>query len=329
MGVRIIFSVVLLGFIVVAIFFYLSMLEDKNYDLQRVLYDGNEQLTGTIYLSGSLSNTSGTSIYEADVTTGSLEQKKYVGSEVEYNIQHIPQKNALTLASYDGASTASIIYQVGNDTQVVDFPARYKRNPKISPDGKKIAFAATVADYVDSDGFDPQKWNIVVYDIASEDFDIVANGMMPMWGPESRYLLFFNENGVNLFDETKSSIKSVIGINGEYGGQIKVNVSNSGWRLAWTTPSTGELILYDISSYDPFSAVISKRVSVSSDTDLYWPVFSPGDRYIAVQAADGERNDLSNQRLLVYDVVDDAFSEIRSLKEFDFLRLFTDDWQHN
>ena len=281
--------------------------------------------------------------------------KSRVISVYSYNINSTKFKNLL-LSKYlnisskispDGKQIAFARYKngviqifvtdiaTGNSKKISENNIRYKREPIWSPNGNSIAYIA----YNGKNGnnsHNPESWKVYVVGVGSnaENERFITNGYNPIFSPNGNSLLVLKNKGLFLYNLTKDAkpIK-VWGVLGEkeFGAYIhshmKLSLSNNGKMLAWSDHHRlpkGGLTLFTISSWKPFSMKIKKQLSGG----FIFSVFSPNDKYLAVETYDeGQNSQLINGRVLVYNIDTFDFKNVFNLGGFSVRLLWLTDWR--
>lgn len=199
-----------------------------------------------------------------------------------------------------------------------------KRLARWSPDGTQIAYMA----YSDEEGNDkpdpePNAWNIHIVGLDGVG-TLVSQGVQPKWSPDGSQLLFLKNDGLYIYNLRDGSITKGIDL-GSIKRNTKYDISKDGSILAMTWTQTRDLILYEISSWEPFKAAIIRRIAYSDNTTgAAWPVFSPDDRYLAVQF-NNSRTGIP--RVDVYELENFMRKELIDLSNYKWDFSFVTDWR--
>lgn len=212
----------------------------------------------------------------------------------------------------------------GETAKITDSSDRLlKRTPKWSPDGNKIAFAAR-DHYLEPLG-DPNTWNVYVTDLNGNE-ELVTTGLYPHWTDEN-HMMVLRSDGIYLVDtDLKDYWRILTPASGiDISQFFQFDVSPNHELLALTDPRTKELLLFKITKWDPFTKELI--TSISSNTSMYWPMFSPGSNYVAVLSLEDSLTDEQKIQLIIYDVHTSAAVATHDLSSFNSDFMFIDDWR--
>ncbi|NQV93505.1 PD40 domain-containing protein [Candidatus Kaiserbacteria bacterium] len=250
-----------------------------------------------------------------------------------------PNGDRLAFARYGGDEVMHIFV---TDQERKDFKRisknklSFKREPTWSPDGSSIAYVAFEED--GSDAHDPEGWQVYVADTRSgdtkKDERLITRGYNPIFSPDGNSLLLIKNEGLYLYDLTQNKepekVWGVLG--GEDSGShmhshMKLSLSHDAKTLAWSDHHklpNGGLTLFSITSWSPFSIEVKKQI----DNYIIYNIFSPDDKYLAVQVADEALDgQLINGRVLVYNLDTFDFKNILDLRGFNVDFMWLTDWR--
>ncbi len=200
-----------------------------------------------------------------------------------------------------------------------------KRNPVWSHDGTRIAFAAK--DNSDGDDVSVESWGVYVYETSTLSLDFVSKGTNPIFLPDDSLLILKND-GIHRVVQNTGADTLVLPAS-DPRANMRFDVSPDGTKLAWVLPIIDRINILEISSLEPFVATPMQSIY----GDAFWPVFSPGGEYLAVQAFDWEGEEGAgrypvNQRLTIYSLKEESWVPlVLDLTSFDQDALFITDWR--
>ncbi|MEK7178915.1 MAG: hypothetical protein AAB727_01525 [Patescibacteria group bacterium] len=210
-----------------------------------------------------------------------------------------------------------------------------KRLPQWSPKGTEIVFNGREQGIGSFSADNLEGWGIYVTDLNGNERR-VTSGAYPHWSPAGDALIFLRDDGLYVYNFLSKRNIKVYSLSEEH---VKINtklgVSGDGSLLALSNPNTADVSVFKIISWNPFQMQLIKRLSErtpdGSVTDFYWPVFSPDNRYLALQATERDvasRAFPKNPRIVVYELSDFKQKVIGSLGGFNFDLAFTTDWRY-
>ncbi len=176
--------------------------------------------------------------------------------------------------------------------------------------------------------------SIKVYDPKTETTALeIKNAMKPFWTPDGTNLVYLQKDGIHARDWKTSADTLLISV-ADYNPETRyldanthIGMSPDGHYLAWTTPATGSLHIFEVTSWSPFVWKTIQR-DVVPGTQFYWPVFSPDSQFIATQAIDGDPliGERTNARMEIRALGSNTVVRSYPLDDFDFNKLFNDTW---
>ena len=351
----------ILGWLILALFlvifgvsvflFIIKMMEEK---------DLFADLSGRVYLTLAPEGTREADLYYFDLETRSMNKviedgfTKYTsrfspsGDTIAYMAAVLDKKAPLrperkgresfpfrgTLQLYVRDMNTGDVKQLTNDVVSEEHLAG-KRLPRWSPDGKQIAFSAQrlkAKQYNLVSPLEPNSWDVFIADLDG-NIEHAYSGLYSFWSPDGDKLLYLRNDGLyvyNIEDKDSAKVHPVVG--GEASAGMKLDVSGNGTYLAWghsaSRPIKG-LRLYFIVSWEPFFLQQIKRID-TNNTLVMWPVFSPDNHYFVTQEVEllnEEPRELSNLRLMVYDLETFSNTKLSSLEEYNFDVSYITDWR--
>ncbi len=197
--------------------------------------------------------------------------------------------------------------------QITKGPEALKREPVISPLGSAIAYVA-LRGATTTDPELPDNWDVYLTDLSGHAAKI-AQGVNPLFSPDGTKLLILKNDGLHLYDITNVTHAKEIGlvaraVGGRASQTMKLALSRDGALLAWSSPGKENVIITKITSWDPFSLAPFKTLPVKA----YWSVFSPDDRYLALQQIKvSSRTGLEYAVVSMFDLGSEATSTLPSV----------------
>lgn len=200
-----------------------------------------------------------------------------------------------------------------------------KREAKWAPSGNEIVFIAQ--DNVDSNGFIPDDWSIYTTDLDGNE-TFITEGTHPLYSPDGKKLIVLKNDGLYLFDIESKGGEKIWNVAGDMAfANMQFDISWENNLLAWSAPDKGEVVLFKINSWEPFSAQIIKKL----DIHAFWPVFSLEGNYLVMEEVDWPENSEGepiNPRLVIYDM--ETFERDKDfyvdLSEYMQTSMWVNDW---
>ena len=235
--------------------------------------------------------------YSYSLTDGTKMRYRVSGDFDPYAVNYSPDGTKLAYALFDGATNESSIYigtatpnaqtgelDIGNAQKISQTSLPESRDPVWSSDGTKIAYEAK---YTTMDWEIPESWTIYVNDLQGNE-QTVGNGYAPVFSPDGATLLFLKNDGVYLYHLTGDNAHQTEKVNllSTAEGKVvsahgKLALSHDGQWLIWTDHIIGRLLVFRVSSWNPFAVAFEKGI----DASAIWSQFSPDDHYLAVEVA--------------------------------------------
>lgn len=251
---------------------------------------------GKVYLSlvpGSGSAPSG--IYTYTLASGSLHR---VLAEINrmlpsYYINSSPTpSNDGTLITFVRRKNSELIPQIYTALpdgtvikQITASPEPLKRAPVLSPDKKHITFEASSDGSISSAeiGGTPDDWGVYLADMSGNTFYVTA-GTNPLFSPDGTKLLVLKNDGFHLLDirnprKAKDAGLVLHVIGSDVYHWTRASLSHDGTRIVWAVPSTKQIFVAKILSWNAFSVVPEKTIDIAA----YQAVFSPDDNQLALE----------------------------------------------
>ena len=175
-----------------------------------------------------------------------------------------------------------------------------------------------------------ENWEIAIINPDTDVLiDTVKNAYNPQWSPDGKELLFLKKDGLYLYNlSLRTQVKVISTSGGEVIATSMINLSNEGTHLVWTTAKSGLITMSEITSWSPF-VIVELGYIQASETEFYWPIFSPSGDYYAVQAIDTLKEGSfvrENSRIEIRATEGKTVQYVHKMDDFAFNGLFTDDW---
>ena len=174
-------------------------------------------------------------------------------------------------------------------------------------------------------------WETVIFKPDTDEVVRVIDGAyQPQWSPDGSKLIYLKVDGLYITTLDSKEEKKLVAVpdGGLVTATSMITLSLDGSKLLWTTAKVGVISLFKIDSWDTFAIAEIGRIQ-ASNTEFYWPVFSPDGAFYAVQAIDQLKgNDLErkNPRLEIRPTMSRTKVLTYPLAGFDFNQLFSDEW---
>ena len=108
---------------------------------------------------------------------------------------------------------------------------------------------------------------------------------------------------------------------------MRFDASRDGRKIVWTIPSQHTVFVFDVASWAPFAVSNTKTI----DTSAFSPIFSPGGDFVALLSFDWGDVDgkkiVTDQRLSVYSLFANDWTNTFDLTPFDGRRIYITDWR--
>lgn len=306
-----------------------------------------DTLSGTLYLTLAPQGDRATDLYQFDVKTHQF-TKMFDDNFIKYTGKFSPssEKMAFASATLDRSSDFFLpskeflqvnIYDknTGAITKLTDTNTLNKRIGGWSPDGQSIAFISRASTLYSNNEeatesfYKPDDWSLDTVDVNGEVKHIDV-GTSPLWSPDGAQLLFLKSDGLYVHTLSKGTSEKVYPLPEKFvATNMKLGLSHDGMHLALGFPNKNQLLIFEILSWNPFSLKLANEITRGGKS-IFWPVFSPDNRYIVFQEADSNPDysqTLSNPRFMAYDMVTSRYLELTKLDQYNFDFSFIDDWR--
>lgn len=204
-------------------------------------------------------------------------------------------------------------------------------NASISPDGTQYTFEVPPEDdeLIDDDSpvLDPSNWSIYLGSVEGGDPQLIAHGTYAHFSPDGVRILYTGREGFRIYDTALKTDTLVVPVHGGIATiHFRSDVSGDGKSFAMTNAPRGEVVVWDIASWNPFTLVNEQAFALHA----FWPVLSFNGRQLAVQQVDWHENDPlrapDNARLTIIDRVTERIEDVADLAAFDQESLFVSEW---
>lgn len=298
-----------------------------------------EELSGKIYMSlaPAYGDHSSLDIYSYDTKWDFFSQETDEENREFYTSKISPDGTKMAVASLLNASenasgTAELFIRtiVNGDNEEVRTlePLIEKRNPTWSADGAYVAFVARAS--AEADFYLPETWSVYVYKIGSDaNAKLLTEGANPIFLPDGN-LAVLKHDGIYYVNRTSGEATRTPLVEGESWINTKFDISRDGTKVALALPINKEVFVVPIASWAPFRF---GGESTLIPTPAFWPVFSPGGDYLAMQVFEWNEEwtptttpIATEQRLMVYSLRDNTWGPTLDLREYAQNKLFITDW---
>lgn len=233
--------------------------------------------------------------------------------------------------------------QIKGSTQIAGSASL--RLPRVSPDGQSYLFTAQTwengegpTDYLDINSYDIYVGSLINPDEPSKLF---ANGYGAQFVLGGSYIVYVKSDGVyakkHIVDETQTENEE-IPITFEYlphSLRNQIGVSPDGQYIAVAypiIPDQGDSSIdiyklnFDGSELATPGALFVHRITLENNAIPFWPIFSPGGRYISFQRSEQTSANTFDNSLVIYDLVEKKLVRTFDFNAFDFQMSFNTDW---
>ncbi len=208
---------------------------------------------------------------------------------------------------------AHMLPQPARATQLTNDDSLSKTSAMISDDGTRVL-------YVAADSSAPPATSSTIHLVSNGNDTPLTAGIHPRWFSDTSFY-YIAQDGVRLFDTTSSKSDLVLPVDGR--SNAKIGLSNDRALFAFSNPDADQVYFYRISN----EGKLLKPVSTLKMRG-FWVVFSPDNKYAAIQTADGD--DLTTLTHPSLTIVDTATFQTVDVVPLDPLlndRLFVTAWQ--
>jgi Tol biopolymer transport system component len=194
------------------------------------------------------------------------------------------------------------------------------RTPQLSPDDGSVVFNEPSSASSSLGTFHtPSFWKIYL-----------AHGIYPHWSPDGSNVLYLGDDGLHLYTIALSQDTLAYPVTGGTASTfLMFALSKDGSKIAWADPGKNQLLMGDITSWQPFKIVFSNVISAYA----YWPVFSPDGTKLAFGQLDlaqgATSTQITNQRFTVVDLQTGQSEQLLDLTPYVHLSFFATDWVSN
>jgi hypothetical protein len=153
----------------------------------------------------------------------------------------------------------------------------------------------------------------------------LTKGVNPVFLPDGNLVVLKND-GIYYVKTQGNAETNIFPFSAPVGTNVKFDVSRDGKNIALSLADHNELVLIPVTSWAPFE----RGEMTSIPTSSFWPVFSPGGDFLAMQVFDWsdetpERIPM-NQRLMIFSLRDREWLNSVDLTPYDQNMLFITDW---
>ncbi|MBI5079646.1 PD40 domain-containing protein [Candidatus Wolfebacteria bacterium] len=197
-----------------------------------------------------------------------------------------------------------------------------KYYPLFSPDGNQIVFILSAKAYLPF----PDDKRVYITDMNGNERFIIS-GTNPLFSPNGEDLLVLKNDGLYLVNiNNKQSSRVIISPSGKVYPSMKLSLSKNYQMLAWSDARNGEVTVFKITNWKPFSYSIYKKIPIKA----FGLTFSPDNRYLALHEAKlNNRKNVppSQSRLVIYDLETMEWQEVADLSDYNQTQMWITDWQ--
>ena len=250
--------------------------------------------------------------------TESIDGKYLVGA---YVLSTTPQKPN-GIYEYDLQSGVSTLFAKG-------VGAPHPMMPQMSADDSAVVFNETASSASSSLStfHTPSSWEIYLAHKGGTP-QLIAHGIYPHWSPDGSSVLYLGDDGLHLYTVASSHDALVYPVAGGTASTfLMFALSKDGREIAWADPGKDEILVGEVSSWQPFAIAFANVISA---TYAYWPVFSPDGTKLAFGQLDlmqgATSTQITNQRFTVIDLQTGKSEKLLDLSPYVHLSFFATDW---
>jgi len=214
------------------------------------------------------------------------------------------------------------------------------RLPQLSDDGKKFVYTIQTwsADGEAPDFNDINTWQIMIGDLESSTVTPFVYGYGGQWSESElgQFVVYLHQQGVKAKryvegdDHSTEKEITLVSEPNQYRMGNQISVSEDGKYLMVSYPvnpsrgnSSVDIYKLSLDKNDELTASLMHRIALVRGDSGFWPIMSPGGRYVSMQVLSSS---VEGNSLQVYDMVTQEFVQKILFNDFDFESSFNTDW---
>lgn len=227
--------------------------------------------------------------YTLDPDAGTLSIGTTAGSDGLLESTLSPDGNTRVYLCKEGNGPVQICMSqqaVRNHIQLTQSAHESKRGLRWSRDNAHILFTARISKSSEDKPYNPDDWGVFMVGLQDGKEHFIATGTSPFFSPDSRTVYYLRANGMHgtvLQSGETALVWPLEG--GEAHRFMALAVSPSGSHIAWTNALAdgwkGNLSLFEVKSWHPFSMAQKARITLPA----MQVVFSPDSGSLAFNTA--------------------------------------------